>query len=73
MATFSPHHFEGKWTHAFEEGEKQLEGMEADTSKVEVEEVEAAKLKTITLEVLDMTKLYHYNERGCRMTVAVSA
>ncbi|KAI8528380.1 hypothetical protein RHMOL_Rhmol12G0144200 [Rhododendron molle] len=53
--------------------EKQLEGMEADTSKVEVEEVEAAKLKTIMLEVLDVTKLYHYNVRGCRMTVAASA
>ncbi|KAG5523312.1 hypothetical protein RHGRI_035207 [Rhododendron griersonianum] len=53
VTTFSPHHFEGEWdkfgacsrTQPFKEGEKQLEGMEAEMRRIAVAEVEAAKMK----------------------------
>ncbi|XP_052186491.1 xyloglucan O-acetyltransferase 1 [Diospyros lotus] len=70
VTTFSPHHFEGDWdkfgacprTKPYKEGEKQLEGMDEEMRKVEVEEVKAAKVKTknfarLRLEALDVTKL----------------
>ncbi|KAI8022033.1 Protein ALTERED XYLOGLUCAN 4 [Camellia lanceoleosa] len=70
VTTFSPHHFEGEWdklgacpkTQPFKEGEKQLEGMDAEMRKAEVGEVEAAKEKAkkfsrIRLSALDVTKL----------------
>lgn len=71
VTTFSPHHFEGEWdkfgacsrTQPFKEGEKQLEGMEAEMRRIAVAEVEAAKMKAkefgkrIRLGVLDVTKL----------------
>ncbi|RVW47173.1 Protein altered xyloglucan 4 [Vitis vinifera] len=70
VTTFSPSHFEGDWdkagacpkTRPFKEGEKLLEGMDADMRRVEVEEVEAAKANTeqfpgFRVEALDVTKL----------------
>ncbi|KAI8528378.1 hypothetical protein RHMOL_Rhmol12G0144200 [Rhododendron molle] len=71
MTTFSPQHFEGEQdefgacpkTRPFEEGEKQVEGMDAELRRIEVEEIEAAKEnakkfgKRVRLEVLDVTKL----------------
>ncbi|GMP58067.1 hypothetical protein CsSME_00021875 [Camellia sinensis var. sinensis] len=70
VTTFSPHHFEGEWdklgacpkTQPFKEGEKLLEGMDAEMRKAEVGEVEAAKEKAkkfsrIRLSALDVTKL----------------
>ena len=70
VTTFSPSHFEGDWdkagacpkTRPFQEGEKLLEGMDADMRRVEVEEVEAAKAYAeqfpgFRVEALDVTKL----------------
>lgn len=68
VTTFSPSHFEGEWdkagacpkTRPYEEGEKLLEGMDAEMRKIEVEEVELAKEKGerfFRLEALDVTKL----------------
>ncbi|KAK4261277.1 hypothetical protein QN277_004299 [Acacia crassicarpa] len=72
VTTFSPSHFEGEWdkagacpkTKPYRKGEKELEGMDSDMRKVEIEEVEAAKEKAknykyegFRLEALDVTKL----------------
>lgn len=75
VTTFSPHHFEGEWdklgacpkTKPYTEGEKALEGMDAEMRRVEVEEVKRAKavsananhdsLPTVRVEALDVTKL----------------
>lgn len=70
LTAFSPSHFEGEWdkagacpkTKPFKEGEKMLEGMDADMRAIEVEEMEAAKVnamqfKGLRLEILDVTKL----------------
>lgn len=73
VTTFSPHHFEGEWdkfgacpkTKPFMEGEKTLEGMDADMRKAEVEEVEKAKVilngdnfsPKVRIAALDVTKL----------------
>ncbi|KAG2707505.1 hypothetical protein I3760_05G150100 [Carya illinoinensis] len=70
VTTFSPAHFEGDWDKAgacpkkkpYKEGEKQLEGMDAEMRKIGVEEVEAAKENALQfsgfrLESLDVTKL----------------
>ncbi|GKV22823.1 hypothetical protein SLEP1_g32646 [Rubroshorea leprosula] len=70
VTTFSPSHFEGDWdkagacpkTQPYKEGEKLLEGMDADLRNIEVEEVEAAKeiakqFQGLRVEVLDVTKL----------------
>ncbi|CAI0379646.1 unnamed protein product [Linum tenue] len=71
LTTFSPSHFEGDWdkfgacpkTEPYGEGEKLLEGMDADMRKIEVEEVESARLgiggnqKKVRLEALDVTRL----------------
>ncbi|KAF8040508.1 hypothetical protein BT93_B2665 [Corymbia citriodora subsp. variegata] len=70
VTTFSPSHFEGDWdkfgacpkTKPYQEGEKLLEGMDAEMRKIEVEEVEAAKADArdfsgFRLEALDVTKL----------------
>ncbi|GLT50171.1 hypothetical protein SLA2020_236770 [Shorea laevis] len=70
LTTFSPSHFEGDWdkagacpkTQPYKEGEKVLEGMDADMRSIEVEEVEAAKgiakqFQGLRVEVLDVTKL----------------
>ncbi|KAI3412312.1 PMR5N domain-containing protein [Psidium guajava] len=70
VTTFSPSHFEGDWdkfgacpkTKPYQEGEKPVEGMDAEMRKIEAEEVEAAKADArdfsgIRLEALDITKL----------------
>ncbi|XP_028754445.1 protein ALTERED XYLOGLUCAN 4 [Neltuma alba] len=72
VTTFSPSHFEGEWdkagacpkTQPYRKGEKELEGMDSDMRKIEIEEVEAAKEKAkknnhrgFRLEALDVTKL----------------
>ncbi|KAK2993344.1 hypothetical protein RJ640_002713 [Escallonia rubra] len=70
VTTFSPAHFEGEWdkfgacpkTKPYEEGEKQLEGMNADMRNTQVQEVDAAKedakrFANLRLEALDVTKL----------------
>lgn len=70
VTTFSPAHFEGEWdkagacpkTKPYNEGEKKLEGMDAEMRQVEVEEVEAAKVngKEVSgfrVEELDVTNL----------------
>ncbi|KAI4314308.1 hypothetical protein L6164_027230 [Bauhinia variegata] len=72
VTTFSPAHFEGEWdkagacpkTKPYRNGEKEVEGMDADMRKTEIEEVEAAKTNAIAkgfkwsrLEALDVTKL----------------
>ncbi|XP_028801932.1 protein ALTERED XYLOGLUCAN 4-like [Neltuma alba] len=72
VTTFSPAHFEGEWdkagacpkTEPFREEEKELEGMDSDMRKIEVEEVEGAKAnynekfgRGLRLEAMDVTKL----------------
>ncbi|KAL9328084.1 hypothetical protein ACSQ67_003087 [Phaseolus vulgaris] len=68
LTTFTPHHFEGEWdkagacpkTKPYRNEEKQLEGMDAEMRKIEIEEVEEAKAKArrrLRLEALDVTKL----------------
>lgn len=73
VTTFSPHHFEGEWdklgacpkTEPYKEGEKTLEGMDAEMRRIEVEEVTKAKtmlnaadgLPKVRVEALDVTKL----------------
>lgn len=70
LTTFSPHHFEGEWnkygacpkTRPYEEGQKNLEGMDAEMRRVEINEVEQANLNAINLRrlrirALDVTKL----------------
>ncbi|KAH7570238.1 hypothetical protein JRO89_XS05G0074200 [Xanthoceras sorbifolium] len=70
VTTFSPAHFEGEWDKAgacpkikpYKEGEKVLEGMDAEMRNLEVEEVDLAKenakqLKRLRLEALDVSKL----------------
>uniref|UniRef100_A0A7N2L9N5 Trichome birefringence-like C-terminal domain-containing protein n=1 Tax=Quercus lobata TaxID=97700 RepID=A0A7N2L9N5_QUELO len=70
VTTFSPSHFEGDWDKAgacpkkkpYNESEKQLEGMDAEMRKIEVEEVNATKdnakqFAKFRLEALDVTKL----------------
>ncbi|KAF7124283.1 hypothetical protein RHSIM_Rhsim12G0048400 [Rhododendron simsii] len=73
VTTFSPHHFEGEWdklgacprTEPYKEGEKQLEGMDAEMRKAELKEVKAKvadeknnkKRAKFRLEALDVTKL----------------
>ncbi|KAH1260054.1 Protein ALTERED XYLOGLUCAN 4 [Glycine max] len=70
VKTFSPAHFEGDWnkagtcskTEPYKKEEKELEGMDAEIRKIEIEEVENAKAKAsefrgFRLEVLDVTKL----------------
>ncbi|KAI6686529.1 hypothetical protein NL676_032442 [Syzygium grande] len=70
VTTFSPSHFEGDWDKfgacpkmkPYQEGEKRLEGMDAEMRKIEVEEVEAAKADArdfsgFRFDALDITKL----------------
>ncbi|KAL5552949.1 hypothetical protein UlMin_040350 [Ulmus minor] len=71
LTTFSPSHFEGEWdkagacpkTKPHKEGEKNLEGMDEEMRRIEVEEVEEAKRNGnkqdlgIKVEALDVTKL----------------
>lgn len=72
VTTFSPAHFEGEWDRAgacnkkrpYGEGEKEMEYMDAEMRKIEVEEVamamEAAKkeeTKGVRIEALDVTKM----------------
>ncbi|XVE92483.1 hypothetical protein REPUB_Repub01dG0101000 [Reevesia pubescens] len=70
LTTFSPSHFEGEWdkagacpkTKPYKEGEKMLEGMDADMRSIEIEEMEAAKINAkqfegLRLQILDVTKL----------------
>ncbi|XP_022734408.1 protein ALTERED XYLOGLUCAN 4-like isoform X2 [Durio zibethinus] len=70
LTTFSPSHFEGEWdkagacpkTKPYKEGEKMLEGMDADMRAIGVEEMEAAKIYAkqfggLRLEILDVSKL----------------
>ncbi|XP_061370179.1 xyloglucan O-acetyltransferase 1-like [Gastrolobium bilobum] len=70
VTTFTPHHFEGDWdktgacpkTKPYRNEEKQLEGMDAEMRKVEIEELEDAKAKAsetgrFRLEALDVSKL----------------
>ncbi|PIA62172.1 hypothetical protein AQUCO_00200285v1 [Aquilegia coerulea] len=70
VTTFSPAHFEGEWDKAgacpkkepFKEGEKEVQWMDAEMRKIEVEEVEkakknSAKLPGLRFEALDVTKL----------------
>uniref|UniRef100_A0A2P2IRV3 Protein ALTERED XYLOGLUCAN 4 n=1 Tax=Rhizophora mucronata TaxID=61149 RepID=A0A2P2IRV3_RHIMU len=71
LTTFSPSHFEGDWdkfgacskTKPYVEGEKSLEGMDAEMRQIEIEEVDAAakvnakRFRMFRLEALDVTKL----------------
>ncbi|RDX72823.1 Protein ALTERED XYLOGLUCAN 4, partial [Mucuna pruriens] len=70
VKTFSPAHFEGDWNKAgtcsktkpYKKEERELEGMDAEIRKIEIEEVENAKAKAnelggFRLKVLDVTKL----------------
>ncbi|CAK8577129.1 unnamed protein product [Lathyrus sativus] len=70
VTTFMPHHFEGEWdkagacpkTKPYRNGEKEVEGMNGEMRKVEIEEVAAAKAKgsedgRFRFEVLDITEL----------------
>ncbi|CAI8587644.1 unnamed protein product [Vicia faba] len=70
VTTFSPAHFEGEWdkvgacskTRPYRSREKELEGMDGEMRKTEVEEVEDAKVRGgmfggIRFEALDVTKL----------------
>ncbi|KAJ1389910.1 PMR5 N-terminal domain [Sesbania bispinosa] len=70
VKTLSPDHFEGDWnkggtcskTEPYRKEEKQLGGMEAEIRRIEIKEVEAAKVKAnefggFRFEILDVTKL----------------
>ncbi|CAI8617374.1 unnamed protein product [Vicia faba] len=70
LTTFTPHHFEGDWdkagacpkTKPYRNGEKEVEGMNGEIRKVEIEEVVAAKVKgsengRFRFEILDVTEL----------------
>lgn len=72
VTTFSPAHFEGEWDKAgacpkkspYKAGEKELEWMDTEMRKIEVEEVNkakehayASKLTSVRFEALDITKL----------------
>ncbi|KAE8704973.1 Protein ALTERED XYLOGLUCAN 4 [Hibiscus syriacus] len=70
LTSFSPSHFEGEWdkagacpkTEPYKEGEKMVEGMDADMRSIAVEEIEAAKVNAkqfggLRVETLDVTKL----------------
>ncbi|XP_072979348.1 xyloglucan O-acetyltransferase 1-like [Typha angustifolia] len=67
VVTFSPAHFEGEWDKAgacpkkepYREGEKEMEYMDKEMRKMEVEEVAAAakNAKGVRIEALDVTKL----------------
>uniref|UniRef100_A0A0R0LB73 Uncharacterized protein n=1 Tax=Glycine max TaxID=3847 RepID=A0A0R0LB73_SOYBN len=70
VRTYSPSHFEGAWdkggicskTKPYREGERQLEGEDAEIRRIQLEELERAKEKAkkfrrFRLEVLDVTKL----------------
>ncbi|XP_057448426.1 xyloglucan O-acetyltransferase 1-like [Lotus japonicus] len=69
MRTFSPSHFKGDWdkggtcakSEPYRKGEKQLEGMDAEIRRIEMEEVESAKGKAkqlgFRLELMDVTEL----------------
>lgn len=70
LTTFSPAHFEGEWNQfgacskikPYNETEKKLEGMDLEMRRVELEQVNFAKLKAekfgnIRFEALDVTKL----------------
>ncbi|XVF44067.1 hypothetical protein PTKIN_Ptkin02bG0090600 [Pterospermum kingtungense] len=70
LTTFSPAHFEGEWdkagacpkTKPYKEGEKVLEGMDADMRALEIEEMKTMKANAkqfegLRLEILDVTKL----------------
>ncbi|XP_058115446.1 xyloglucan O-acetyltransferase 1 [Magnolia sinica] len=68
VTTFSPAHFEGEWDKAgacpkkepYKEGEKVVEGMDADMRNIQLEEVDVAKNRIDTklrLEAVDVTKL----------------
>lgn len=66
VTTFSPSHFEGDWDKSgacpkkepFNEGERRVEGMDADMRNIELEEVAAAKEKLGRhLKALDVTEL----------------
>ncbi|RYR09815.1 hypothetical protein Ahy_B05g078232 [Arachis hypogaea] len=71
VRTYSPSHFEGEWNKGgtclkdkpYEDGEKKVEGMDAEIRRIEMEEVEIAKEKAkefgglIRLEIMDVTKL----------------
>ncbi|XP_049935325.1 xyloglucan O-acetyltransferase 2-like [Nymphaea colorata] len=65
VTTFSPAHFDGEWDKAgacdrkvpYKEGEKELQWMDKEMRKVEVEEVESFKRKGANFEVLDVTNL----------------
>ena len=70
LRTYSPSHFEGAWdkggicskTKPYREGERQLEGEDAEIRRIQLEELERAKGKAkkfrrFRLEVLDVTKL----------------
>ncbi|XP_047158433.1 xyloglucan O-acetyltransferase 1-like [Vigna umbellata] len=70
VKTFSPAHFEGDWdkagtclkTEPYKKEEKEVEGMDAEIRKIEIEEVENAKAKAtefggFRLDILDVTRL----------------
>ncbi|XP_027913296.1 protein ALTERED XYLOGLUCAN 4-like [Vigna unguiculata] len=70
VKTFSPAHFEGDWdkagtclkTEPYKKGEKEVEGMDAEIRKIEIEEVENAKAKAsgfggFRLDIVDVTRL----------------
>ncbi|XP_010910815.1 xyloglucan O-acetyltransferase 2 isoform X2 [Elaeis guineensis] len=71
VTTFSPAHFEGEWDkfgacpkkEPYREGEKEMEYMDAEMRKIEVEEVAAAAKEAaksggrLRIEALDVTKL----------------
>ncbi|KAG1364057.1 protein ALTERED XYLOGLUCAN 4 [Cocos nucifera] len=67
VTTFSPAHFEGEWDkfgacpkkEPYKEGEKEMEYMDAEMRKIEVEEVAAAAKSggRLRIEALDVTKL----------------
>ena len=70
VKTFSPAHFEGDWNKAgtclktkpYKKEEKEVEGMDGEIRKIEIEEVENAKAKAsefggFRLDILDVTKL----------------
>ncbi|KAI5437073.1 xyloglucan O-acetyltransferase 1 [Lathyrus oleraceus] len=70
VRTFSPSHFDGDWDKAgtcskkepYENGEKEIGEMESEIRRIEIEEVENAKVKAkefegVRFEVLDVTEL----------------
>lgn len=65
VTSFSPAHFEGEWDKLgacerkdpYREGEKEMQYMDREMRKIELEEAAAAATPSVKVEVLDVTRM----------------